>query len=266
MIPLLEPVFRGALAPIGERLQCAATPPPDAVRIEDLLQPDALLALLHRQARFRRSTGDDLRAVASAWTLEYLGALLPPVVAAASVLQHVFPMAASQVRVQLDSAGHPLVFHIRGLGESRIGGSTAQRYGPLLWLHLQPLFTALGELTRVAPKILWGNAARSLEPIFDQAVALTGGAPTILRDREQLLQSPGWPPEDNGPPRANPLHGRQRVIQRLQDGRPAPLKLHRQCCLYHLLPGEPHCGACPLAPLHRPGTDEDEDEVGASVA
>ncbi|MFS2052117.1 (2Fe-2S)-binding protein, partial [Variovorax sp. CT11-76] len=31
-----------------------------------------------------------------------------------------------------------------------------------------------------------------------------------------------------------------------------------QCCLYHLLPGEEHCGACPLAPRHR--------EAGAAEA
>jgi ferric iron reductase protein FhuF len=261
LIPLLKPIFQGALAPLGERLQCAQTHPGDAVRIEDLLQADALLALLQRQAGFRRSTDSDLRAVASAWTLEYLGVLLPPVVAAASVLQHVFPMAASQVWVQLDGRGSPLVFHIRNVGESRAGASTAQRYEGLLWLHLQPLFTALGDLTRVAPKILWGNAARSLEPILDQALALTGGASTIFRDMEQLLRSPDWPSDGHGPARANPLQGQQRVIHRVQDGRHIPLKLHRQCCLYHLLPDEPYCGACPLAPRHR----QREDEIGATA-
>lgn len=265
MIALLEPIFQSALAPLGERLQCGAASPSDAVRIEDLLQPDTLLPLLHRQARFRRSTGNDLRAVASAWTLEYLGALLPPVVAAASVLQHVFPMAASQVRVQLDGHGNPLVFHIRNMGESRAGASTAQRYGPLLWLHLRPLFAALGELTRVAPKVLWGNASRSLEPIFDQALALTGGAAPILRDREHLLHSPKWPADGDGRPCANPLHGRRRVIHRLHDGQRAPLKLHRQCCLYHLLPGETYCGACPLAPHHRQGEEEDEGEGEGAI-
>ena len=263
LIPLLKPIFQGALAPFGERLQCAATVPSDAVRIEDLLQHDTLLALMHRQAGFRRSTGSDLRAVASAWTLEYLGALLPPVVAAASVLQHVFPMSASQVWVRLDGEGDPVTFHIRDMGESRAGTGTAQRYGPLLWLHLQPLFTALGELTRVAPKILWGNAARNFESVLDQALALTGAAAPILRDREHLLQSPDWPQDREGRPCTNPLHGRQRVVHRLQEGRHAPLKLHRQCCLNHLLPGERHCGACPLAPQYRQG--EDQGEIDAPV-
>ena len=264
MIPLLKPMFQGALAPLGERLQCAAAAPSDAVCIEDLLQPDALVPLLHRQAAFRRSTDSDLRAVASAWTLEYLGALLPPVVAAASVLQHTFPMAASQVWVRLDDHGNPCSFHIRDIGESRAGASAAERYAPLFWLHLQPLFTALSQLTRVTPKILWGNAARSLEPILDQALALTGGAAPIQQDRQHLLHSPDWPRDGDGRPCTNPLHGRQRVIHRLHDGQHTPLKLHRQCCLYHLLPGEKHCGACPLAPHYRQG--EDKGEIGIPVA
>lgn len=251
MIPLLKPIFQGTLAPLGERLQCAATEPRDAVRIEDLLQPGVLLALLHRQARFRRCTDRDLRAVASAWTLEYFGALLPPVVAAASVLQHVFPMAASQVWVQLDGDENPRAFHIRNVGESHAGSSTAQRYGPLLWLHLWPLITALVQLTRVAPKILWGNVARCLEPIFDRALALTGGAASIQQDRELLLNSPSWPQGGDGRPCANLLHGHQRVIHRLHDGQRTSLTLHRQCCLYYLLPDEGYCGACPLAPGHR---------------
>jgi hypothetical protein len=34
-------------------------------------------------------------------------------------------------------------------------------------------------------------------------------------------------------------------------GRAHTVKLHRQCCLFHLLPREGYCGACPLSPAHR---------------
>lgn len=242
VISLLEPIFRGELAPLGERLVCAQDLPPDALRVTELASSTDLLAgVLHQHAKFRRVEDNDLRAVASAWSLAYLSVLLPPVVAAASVLQHGFPVAAAQMWVQLDGRGVPLRFQIRELGAPVRGAATAQRYAPLLWHHLAPLFAAVGGLTRLAPKILWGNAARVLEPILDQAVALTGGAASITRDREHLLQSAAWPQAVT-----NPLHGRQREVVQWRDGHQMPVKLHRQCCLNHLLPGETACGACPL--------------------
>lgn len=252
MIPLLEPLFQGELAPLGEKLQHANTVPPDAVRVADLLRSDELLAeVLQRHARFRKSTGRDLRPVASSWCLGYVAALLPPVAAAASVLQHVFPMAAEQVWVRLDGDGFPASFHIREIGEAMHGTSTAQRYGPLLGRHLRPLFAALSELTRLAPKILWGNAARQLDPILAQALALTGGSAPIAEDQAHLLHSPEWPSGHGCAPEPNPLFGRQRKVHRVDgDGRVA-MRLHRQCCLHYLLPEEGYCGACPLAPQHR---------------
>ncbi|WP_395350979.1 siderophore-iron reductase FhuF [Variovorax sp. UC122_21] len=264
MIPLLKPLFQGELAEIGEKLQCAATPPVGALRVSDLLRSEAVLAdIIARQARWRRVSSGDLRAVASAWTLDYLSTLLPPVVAAASVLQHAFPMAAAQVWLRMDDDGNPLDFHILSLGEARHGTGTAQRYGPLLRQHLQPLFETLRALTRVPTRLLWSNTARYLEPVFDQALALTGGSAPIARDRDRLLHEPAWPGADGGAATvANPMQRRQRVVQRLHEGRPVALKLHRHCCLYHLLPGEGYCGACPLSPQHRQGAaDEDSEEA-----
>ena len=252
MIPLLEPIFQGELAPLGEKLLHANTVPPDAVRVADLLRSGELLAeALQRHARFRKSTGHDLRPVASAWCLEYVAALLPPVAAAASVLQHVFPMAAEQVWVRLDGNGLPASFHIREIGEAMHGTSTAQRYGPLLGQHLRPLFATLCGLSRLAPKILWGNAARQLDPILAQALALTGGSASIAGDQAHLLHSPEWPTGHGSAPQPNPLFGRQREVHRIHGDGWAAMKLHRQCCLHYLLPGESHCGACPLAAEHR---------------
>lgn len=252
MIALLEPIFRGELAPLGEGLQCAQCVPADALRVADLLQSGSrrLAETLQKYARFRGSPGPDLRPVASAWSLEYLAMLLPPVVAAASLLQHVFPVAAAQTWVRLDDHGAPAGFHIRTLGDSSRGTDTAQRYAPLLWQHLAPLLSALSDLARVAPKILWGNVARHLDHLLDKGVALTGGAPQVVQDRAWLLHSATWPAQ----PGVNPLYGRQREVVRLHDNAPVPMKLHRQCCLYHLLPGEGYCGACPLAPQHRQPT------------
>ncbi|MGK6310845.1 siderophore-iron reductase FhuF [Variovorax sp. DT-64] len=254
MIPLLAPVFRGPLAPYGETLQHAATVPPGALRLDALLRSTTLLA--HALQCHARHLGADMRhprPVASAWSLRYLAALLPPMVAGASVLHHVFPAAADRIWLRLDANGTPAGFHIQTLGHGLPGTDTARRYAPLLWEHLAPLFAALGRLSDLPPKILWGNAARQLEPILMQALALSAGSAAVTRDRQWLLHTRVWADNrDAAQPgtQTNPLHGRRReVLARGGDGL-QPLQLHRQCCLQHLLPGGRHCGACPLAPEH----------------
>jgi ferric iron reductase protein FhuF len=193
MIPILAPLFEGDdLRPFGERLQCAPAVPAGAVRVADLLAPDALMDVMRRNARFRRSDGRDLRPIASAWSLEYLAALLPPVIAAATVLEQVFPIGADETWVVLDDDGHPVRFHILHTGTPMPSAATTVRYAPLLWQHLAPLFETLARLTRLAPKILWGNAAREFDVVFEQALALTG-LPAIAEDWARLVRDPVWP-------------------------------------------------------------------------
>lgn len=241
MIPLLEPLFQGAWAPLGEALVCAAEPPADAVPVRRLIdESDLLEGLLRRHARHRGVTGSDLRAAASSWCFAYLDALLPPVVAAASVLQHVFPTAPHEMQVVVgDDDAAPRSFHIGHGGTTRPGAGCGERLAPLIDLHLAPLFAQLARCSRVAPKILWGNLARRLDGLFEQGLALTGHAPHIVLDRDTLLNRPLW---HDG--RANPLLPQQRPHP--EASRTIPL--HRQCCLFYCLPGEDYCSACPLRP------------------
>jgi len=211
VIPLLTPLFQGEWAPLGEALACSPRWPPDAIQVSHLIRDDRLLASAIRQhARRRGVTGDDLRAAASAWSMDYLWALLPPVAAAASVLQHGFPMRAEQVAVELDGSGTPTRFHIALEGRSMAGEPTAVRYGPLLWHHLEPLFAAIARQTRLPQKILWANAARYLQTILEQALALTGDAPHVAADLHALLHEPHWPDQHR-----NPLYARQREASRI---------------------------------------------------
>lgn len=242
MIPLLRPLFTGEWTALGEALVCAAEPPPDALHVARLVDDAALLdEVLRRHARHLGVDGRDLRAVASNWSLAWLDVLLPPAVAAASVLQHVFPTQADALWVRLDEAGRPLSFHIRDEGRPCPGAGTAQRYAALIDAHLAPLFSQLACHARLAPKILWGNLARRLDGLFDLALQLTGGAPHVAQDRDRLLHAPEGP---DG--RTNPMCQPQRRVIRLHPQ--PPLTLHRQCCLCYLLPGQDYCGACPLAP------------------
>lgn len=253
MIALLAPLFPGSLQPLGEVLHCTAEPPSDALPVTELVHsPEALARTLRLHAQHLGVTSHDMRPAASAWSLQYAGALLPPMVAAASVLQHVFPAAVGEMWVRFDGHGIPRAFHIRTLGRPMPGSATAQRYSALLWQHLEPLTAALCRLSGVAPKILWSNTARTLEPILAQAIALTGGSPTLALDAHQLLHTPTWPADAQGPARTNALLGAQReVSRRTPNGASQTVRLHRQCCLNYLLPGENYCGFCPLAPEHR---------------
>ncbi|GLS06336.1 ferric iron reductase FhuF [Chitiniphilus shinanonensis] len=243
MIPLLQPLFRGDWAAYAEPLVCAP-PPADAIPLARLLDDGDLLDdILARQARRRGVVGPDRRAVASAWAMDYLWALLPGAAAAASVLQHCFPLAPDEVSLRCDADGTPLTFYLPHEGHALPGSETLTRYGPLLHRHLAPLFDALAARARLPRKIAWGSAARYLEGILDQALGQIGPLPQLLADRALLLAQPMWPDGAR-----NPMHARQRSVP-CPNGGPAPFTLHRQCCLYYLLPGEGYCGACPLAGL-----------------
>lgn len=248
MIGLLAPIFRGALAPHGEALVCGA-PPADAIPVTALACADGpLKSILVRYAE-HLGGDDDLRPVASLWSLAYLRALLPPMVAAASILRHGFPATAAEVWLELDRHRGPLRFYIAHEGASRVGADTQTRYAPLLRHHLEPLFAELSRVSGLPRKVLWGNAARCLEPVFDQALAMLGPVPALVVDRRLLLELPLWEQGGETPATAgnpNPLYPRLRPSAHFSPGEAA--NLHRQCCLQYLLPQTDYCGACPLQP------------------
>lgn len=258
MIPLLEPLFQGELAPFGERLQCSDPPPADALPATALCEAETLGDLLHRYGshvwKLDAGARRDLRPLASTWTLRYLAALVPPVAAAASVLGHVFPVALQDLWIRFDSQGLVRDFHLRGLGQAMPGSATAARYGPLVMDHCAPLFAAMERHTRLPAKVPWSNAARHLEAVLEQAAALAPQQPRTAHDAAQLLHSPHWASQ---PPRANPLYRAPRHVRIARaDGECDDVPLHRECCLYHLLPGDGYCGRCPLDPRHRPAQAE----------
>lgn len=258
LIPILAPLFQGPLAALADALSLAPAMPADALPVTRFTDGSSVLDdTLRRYAARLAYDSDDLRPVASAWAMAYTGVLLPPACAAASLLRHVFPVAAGQVGVTLAGDGTPTAFHITSDGTPMPGASTAVRYTPLIWHHLLPLFDALSAHTRVPRKILWGNTGRQLLAIFDMAGQVAPGMPHLHADREHLLHSPLWDEAvaAGRPARLNPLHGRDRAVVLRQGGATVTQQLHRQCCLYYLLPGTGYCDACPLDPrLRDPGS------------
>lgn len=246
MIALLEPIFQGDWRPYGDSLSCG--PAPDgAVAVTRLLADDTLLDMLVRRYAAHLDT-DDMRPAASAWSNAYLEALLPPVAAAATLLGHVLPASAADMALTLDERGAPVAFYITGQGAALPGANAHQRYHALLNGHLTPLFAHLAQRCRVPEKILWGNVARFLDNLFREAGELSKAAGELAaRDGAALLEQPQLP--EGG---RNPLYTRARTVQlpATADGGERSVTLHRQCCLYYLLPGEDYCGRCPLDPVY----------------
>lgn len=240
MIPLLEPLFQGNWAAYGETLSCEPAPA-GAVGLDRLLAEPALLqGLLLRHAAHLGC--QDLRPVVANWALNYFLMLLPPFVAAASVLQHRFPMVPAELALSCHDDGLPARLYLPHQGQFLPGSTLAQRYDELVWLHLEPLIAALAAQGRVASRLLWGNATRYLKDTLDQLQQLTGNPAPLRDDSMQLLSQAHWP---DG--RANPLFGRLRHAERGAAGARSVVTLHRECCLKHMLPGQQHCLACPLA-------------------
>lgn len=241
MIPLLAPIFEGDWRRYGERVSCDPALFARATPLDALLRDDALLdALLDRAARRwdGADTRADPRAVASAWTLDYFAALLPSVVVAASLLQQRLPLAPAQVGLQHDADGRLRHICLAGSIVNAAGAGTEARYGELVWQHLDPLIGCVARRARLAPRVLWSNALRRMDAIFRRAGAFSPRPELLAADRALLIANPSWP---DG--RDNPLyHAPEKA---------AASGAHRNCCLYHRLPGETFCGGCPLSAAER---------------
>ncbi|MET0499574.1 MAG: siderophore-iron reductase FhuF [Steroidobacteraceae bacterium] len=248
MIELLKPIFRNELQPYAEALTLV-----DRSRAGDRSvaqwfgEPALLDDALSRQSRHLRS--DDIRPVVSLWTLSYFSVLLPPVIAAASLLDHGFPLDWNEMSLRLDGTGAPVGFSIRRLGERFAQSDSHRRYERLVWDHLDPVIEHLSRHRRVSPRILWGNANRAFAGVFSQSVGLLGsdshGAKTLLRDHDQLLSQPDW-----ADGRRNPLYFPERRISNSSDVA-STTPLHKRCCLLYLIPDKAYCQMCPLAPQYR---------------
>lgn len=248
MIPVLAPLFPGEWAAHGDGVALAGDNACGQPTVAQLLDDaEALPRILARQARHFSATA--LAPVASVWTLTYFWRLLPPVTAAASVLQRVLPTAARQVTLQFDGNGAVLRVLIPNDGQTQPGADTYSRYAPLLHEHLEPLASRLAQCARLAPKITWGNVARYLDLTLTQLALAMPGNVQLAQDRAFLLDSQLW----RGQP--NPMYRAPREVLRDTPQGPRAHALLRRCCLYYMLPGHGYCDLCPLSMPNRPARE-----------
>jgi len=176
---------------------------------------------------------DELRVAASILFQGLAARLWSPVIGAAVAHDLLVDLAPARVHWQAAPSG-PLP-----LRAARLTGwqvlDPARIAGPLhrnvLTELLEPLVQAVGEIVKIAPGLLWGNAAS----------ALAGTVRTIARQRPELTT------------RAIALGRELLTLGALQGSgdlvEPAPGQpffVRRSCCLYYRLPDGGKCGDCAL--------------------
>ncbi|MFI8744018.1 siderophore-iron reductase FhuF [Pseudomonas sp. NPDC077186] len=238
MIEALAPLFVGDFAAYRETLVLTDDPRP-SVPLSELLSPQGLPQLLAGFAA--EHAGGDPRALVSQWSKHYFVRLIPPVVAAALVLNRRLPLHIEHLEVVLDEQHMPQAFKLRDAGEPFAPGDPFERFAHLQDEHLQPFIQALTSQVKIAPKVLWSNAGNYFEWLLT-VLAKILPAP-LLADGFSLLQTAVRP---DG--RRNPLYQPVRYIE-LQ-GAAMPWRQRRVCCIRYLLPELELCENCPL--LERP--------------
>lgn len=279
MIAALAPLLVGPLADWQDALVLTAGGRP-VISLARLLDDDPG-ELARCIAHFGRNhPAGDRRALASEWSKRYFVRLLPPVLAAALVLDHGLPLRAAGIDLVLDEDGAPFAFRLPGAGgaaegglDSACGGGSGSactvpppggalaRLTPLIDDHLAPVIAALSAYSRLSPRVFWSNAGNYAEAVV-RILADRGNEPADAADPRgaaRVLDVVDGPYRPDG--KANPFFNTVRyrdVSDGLRRDRhagddlvmsPAVNRRWRQrrvCCVRYLLPGQPLCGNCPL--------------------
>lgn len=232
----LERLFTGGLSHCRDML----VPPGDDrafVPVETVLDPVALDEILDRFGR-THGGGADRRVVASLWSQWYAGTLVPPGVAAGSLLGRVLPLGIEETEVLLDEeTARPVAFRLAHGGVVDRAASPFRRFEGLVRKHLAPLVETLAPHVGLSPHTVWTNAGRYLQWILDE-IEQSDEAREAASSARRLLEEDTWP---DG--RANPLHDTVRYVE--EDG--DRVARRRVCCLQYLVPDLEGCGTlCPL--------------------
>lgn len=218
----LSALFQGPFARFGAAL--AVTPLADDLPVTVYLSAEAIAAHLDRFAQ-RYPAGSDRRAVASLWSKTYLRGLIPA------------PMIALVGGVPLDLSPEKAAF--RADASALVVGAATGLEAALagLYAHLDLVARALKGSTRLAPRVVWSNAANLLTATLER---LESAAPAAIAVRQTLLETAK---RADGSP--NPLFHQVRWIAPGVAGLPDKVRQRRVCCVRDLIAGQPLCSTCP---------------------
>jgi hypothetical protein len=100
--------------------------------------------------------------------------------------------------------------------------------------NLAPLFAALASVTRIAPSLMWTNAAESVATLHESAeeyLDLDLAAP-VIAECDTVFAAESLPGIDD---RTNPLRGRLERPLVTVDGQEYRVETRKMCCLCYLL-------------------------------
>lgn len=218
-----------------DRFLLAPPPGQEVVACSALLDPATLEGIIDR---FAAGFGDvDRRAVISLWTMYYFSVLTIGAAIAWLELRRVLPLSLDRCRVAIDPAsGAPTAFILEDLGICT-DSAVHQALEPVLRRHAEPLIAAIAAHGRVAPKLIWGNAASYLGWAIEEAGRVTD--PALAAEGLPVMTDSHFPDGSR-----NPLCG---AIRDMADDDGNAFKRRRVCCLRYCLPSIGGCGqSCPL--------------------
>tara|TARA_B100000749_G_scaffold217356_1_gene172284 strand:+ start:51 stop:809 length:759 start_codon:yes stop_codon:yes gene_type:complete len=236
MIPALEPLFKGPLAPLGAWLALDDDPRP-ALSMAEYLNGDQLGDLLQRFAPQYASA--DQRGLVSLWGKYHFMRLVAPTVAASLLMNWRLPVRFDEIAVIVGDDGLPSAFQLPHQGsvwQSPPSDGFA-RFDTLFAGHLDVLIRELAARYKVAPKVFWSSVGHYYEWILGEIDTL-GLAPEPVAQARQLLSERQRPDGTR-----NPLYDMVRYVPRAGQS-----TLHRQrkhCCIRYLLPDKALCDNCP---------------------
>ncbi|WP_431901844.1 (2Fe-2S)-binding protein [Nonomuraea sp. bgisy101] len=229
-LPVLPAVIAGAVADvstIGGFFEMGVGP------IGPGWRPLADLPVRHRidDAAVRLGTGET-RVAASLLFQGLAARLWSPVVGVAVAHGLLVDVDPSQVHWYPTPSG-PLPLRAQRLTGRRVVGTSLAEplYRAVVPGLLEPLAQAVQEIVKIAPGLLWGNAASALAGAVQ---TLTRGRPelagrAIALGRELLA--------------LGVLRGSGELVEPAPD---RPFFVRRSCCLYYRVPGGGMCGDCVL--------------------
>lgn len=271
--PLEETIRR--LGPAADRLVFSVRDDHETIPAGRLLtSPGDLAAAV---GRFGRALRTDEPAVAtSLFAQAWASAVTRAAVACLSTERRVPDVSAANTRLVIDGDGRPVAVQLNeprmAVLRGDIPGSTTGGSGSLVdvvedlaglyaWArrrfvddHLAAVVDALGRLSPVGRRLLWGNVSASVAGAFAALSALPAYSPPaerLLADCAALLDVPGSSTEGLAHLSALEHRGRVRLFARRET-----------CCLRYRLPDSPpSCLSCRLI-----SEDERRERIAVSLA
>ena len=232
MLPILSPYFSGPFASYGQGVGLmtnAHSPSLKTQMANGMLFEEINTFATHRQLTKPRSQ-------ASVWHMHYTLQILPSIIVAYSVLQHVLPLRLKDASWHSDT--QQLLLPHQGMRQTNY--SAEERYHTLIFEHLTPLHEWLNGQYSISKQVLWSNCAFRIDQFFYAIMQVLGKTPSLKHDRNTLLMHQTLQGD------VNPLFSKPVMMVTHDDT--YPIRSH--CCLLHEVPRRAHCSDCPKLPEH----------------